>query len=165
MSFGMPNIFSKKLPLALLLTGSLALTACGNRQQIRGYIFDKELASAILAGVDNRQSVQSTLGTPTTSATFDNDTWYYISTTVRTRPVFWAEPQQHQVLAVHFNDKGVVDNINNYDLSHVVIVSPVSDKTPTKGRTLSFFAQIFGSVGRFGAQAPVGSGENRGPNG
>ena len=151
--------------MAILLAAGLAVSACGNGRAIRGYIFDAELADAILAGVDNRQSVQSTLGTPTVPATFSDDTWYYVSTTVRIRPVFWPDAKQHRVMAVRFNEQGVVENVDNYDLSNMLKVTPVSDKTPTKGRKLNLFQQIFGNVGRFSGQAPIGSGEGRGPNG
>lgn len=155
----------KLLSATLLVATSLTVAACGNGRAIRGYVFDTELADAILPGVDNRQSVQSTLGTPTVSATFNDDTWYYVSTVVRIRPVFWPDAKEHRVMAVNFNEQGVVENIENFDLSLMVQVNPVDDKTPTKGRKLNLFQQIFGNVGRFAGQAPVGSGDGRGPNG
>lgn len=156
----------KSKPVALCLMAGLALSACGNSRMVRGYIFDKELANAIQPGVDNRQSVESTLGSPTIRATFDDNTWYYISTTVRVRPVFWPDAQEHRVMAVAFNDRGVVADVTNYDLGDMRDVNPVDDKTPTKGRKMNFFQQIFGGVGRFSGSAPVGSqGGNRGPNG
>lgn len=155
----------KAITATLLIATSLTVAACGNGRAVRGYVFDRELADAILPGVDNRQSVQSTLGTPTISATFSDDTWYYVSTIVRVRPVFWPDPKNHRVMAVHFNDQGVVAQINNYDLSHMRDINMVDDKTPTKGRKLNLFQQIFGNVGRFSGQAPVGSGDGRGPNG
>jgi len=155
----------KSITAALLIAATLSVAACGNGRAVRGYVFDKELADAILPGVDNRQSVQSTLGTPSVSATFSDDTWYYVSTVVRIRPVFWPDAKIHRVMAVSFNEQGVVANIENYDMSNMVAINPVSDKTPTKGRKLNMFQQIFGNVGRFSGQAPVGSGESRGPNG
>lgn len=155
----------KSLSLLLCVAAGLATTACGNGRAIRGYVFDKELADAIMPGVDNRQSVQSTLGTPSVSATFSDSTWYYVSTTVRVRPVFWPDPKEHRVLAISFNDSGVVENVDNFDLSHMRVVEPVGDKTPTRGRDMGFFQQIFGNVGRFSGQAPVGSQGGTGPNG
>jgi len=155
----------KGISIALCLAAGLATTACGNGRAIRGYIFDKELAAAIMPGVDNRQSVKSTLGTPSVSADFTNDTWYYVSTTVRIRPVFWPDAKEHRVLAISFNDSGVVDNVDNYDLGDMRKINPVGDRTPTRGRELSLFQQIFGSVGRFSGQAPVGADSGRGPNG
>lgn len=155
----------KFVSLSLLLAASLATTACGNGRAVRGYIFDPELSNAILPGVDNRQSVRSTLGGPTITAGFDDATWYYISTTVRVRPVFWPDPKRHRVMAVRFDDSGIVANVDNYDMSHMVDIDPVDDKTPTRGRKLNLFQQIFGNVGRFSGQAPVGSNGTTGPNG
>lgn len=152
--------------VALCLVAGSALTACGDGRMVRGYVFDKELADAIQPGVDNRQSVEATLGTPTARATFDDQTWYYISTTVRIRPVFWPDAKEHRVLAIAFNDNGVVNDVNNFGLGDMRTISPVDDKTPTRGRKLNFFQQIFGGVGRFAGSAPVGaSGGGTGPNG
>lgn len=163
----MPSMLAKKILKYSLIAGTVLTTsACGNGRAMRGYVFDAELADAIQPGVDNRASVETTLGTPTMRATFDNKTWYYISTTVRIRPIFWPDAKAHRVLAVSFNDSGVVSDVNNLGLEDMREVDNVSDKTPTKGRKLNFFEQIFGSIGRFGGQGPVGSDNGgAGPNG
>lgn len=160
-----PVSSNTKIKMSLILAAGLALGACGDSREVRGYVFDPQLADAIQPGVDNRISVESTLGTPTVKATFDDSTWYYVSTQVRVRPVFWPDPKEHRVLVVGFNDRGVVSSVNNLGLEDMREIESVADKTPTKGRRLNFFEQIFGSVGRFSGQAPIGSGENRGPNG
>lgn len=162
--------FSSLLKLGLITSAALATTACGNSRAVRGYVFDKELADAIQPGVDNRLSVETTLGTPTMTASFDQSTWYYVSTTVRVRPVFWPDAKDHRVLVVAFNDRGVVSTVNNLGIDDMRDVTSVSDKTPTRGRKTSFFEQIFGSIGRFGGagpgqRGPQGGGTPRGPNG
>ncbi|WCL52987.1 outer membrane protein assembly factor BamE [Gimibacter soli] len=160
-------IFKTALPARLIAVATLAvgLGACSDTRMVRGYVFDKELAAAIQPGVDNRDSVTSTLGTPTLPGEFNDATWYYVSTTVRVRPVFWPDPKEHRVLAIRFNDAGVVEDITNYDLSHTRTITPVADKTPTRGRELNIFQQIFMNVGRFSGQAPVGAEGTVGPNG
>lgn len=160
-----PKSIRKFMPVTACLAIAVLTSACGTARATRGYIFDPELANALLPGVDNRQSVHSTLGTPTISGTFDDQTWYYVSTSVRIRPVFWPDPKEHRVMAIKFNESGVVQTIDNYDLSHMRIINPVDDKTPTKGRKLSFFQQIFGTIGRFSGQAPIGADSGTGPNG
>lgn len=162
--------FGSVIKLSLIATAALATSACGNSRAVRGYVFDKELADAIQPGVDNRLSVESTLGTPTMTGSFDQSTWYYVSTTVRVRPVFWPDAKDHRVLVVAFNDRGVVSTVNNLGLEDMREVSSVSDKTPTRGRKTNFFEQIFGSIGRFGGAGPgqqggQGGGTPRGPNG
>lgn len=160
---------SSILKLSLVAGTMFATTACGNSREIRGYVFDKELADAILPGVDNRDSVLTTLGNPTMRGTFDQTTWYYVSTKVRVRPVFWPDAKEHRVLIVGFNDRGIVDTVNNLDLSDMREVVTVKDKTATRGREQNFFEQIFGSIGRFGGAGPGrGQGQQgptRGPNG
>lgn len=157
--------FNTIIKTAVIVSAGLALSACGDGRALRGYVFDPELADAIQPGVDNRLSVESTLGTPTIRATFDDATWYYVSTQVRIRPVFWPDPKEHRVLVVGFNDRGVVASVNNLGLEDMQEVEAVGDKTPTKGRRLNLFEQVFGSIGRFSGQAPVGTTDNRGPNG
>lgn len=159
------SVLNVTIKASVIMVTGLALSACGDGRAVRGYVFDPELADAIQPGVDNRISVESTLGTPTIKATFDDSTWYYVSTQVRIRPVFWPDPKEHRVLVVGFNDRGVVSSVNNLGLEDMREIEAVADKTPTKGRRLNFFEQIFGSIGRFSGQAPTGSGENRGPNG
>lgn len=151
--------------VGLCLLAGVALSACGNGRMVRGYVFDKELADAIQPGVDNKQSVRSTLGTPTVAATFDDKTWYYVSTTVRVRPVFWPDAKEHRVMAIAFNDKGVVSDVQNFDMDAMRTIHPVDDKTPTYGRDVNLFQQIFGNIGRFSGSAPVGSTDAPGPNG
>ena len=159
------------LKAGVVVAAALATTACGNSRAVRGYVFDTELADAIQPGVDNRTSVESTLGTPTMTAAFDESTWYYVSTTVRVRPVFWPDPQQHRVLIVAFNDRGVVSSVNNLGLEDMQGIDAVADKTPTRGRKQNFFQAIFGAIGRFGGAAPnqqrgnQGGNRPRGPNG
>ncbi len=158
-----PNSVKKYTGLSFCIAASIAVSACGNARETRGYYFDTELADAIAPGVDNRQSVNSTLGSPTIPALFSDNTWYYVSSSMRVRPIFWPETTQHRVMAIHFNESGVVANVENFDLSDTQPVSPVGDKTPTKGRHLSFFQSVFGTVGTFSGQQ--GRGGNNGNNG
>lgn len=154
---------ASSLKFGILTAALLATTACGNTREVRGYVFDKQLADAILPGVDNRNSVLTTLGNPTMRGTFDDTTWYYVSTKVRVRPVFWPDAKEHRVLVVGFNDRGVVDQVNNLGLEDMRQVEAVQDKTKTRGRKQNFFQQIFGSIGRFGGAGPGQQGGNQGP--
>ena len=40
-----------------------------------------DMVSEIRPGIDNRSSVTAAMGSPTMTATFDEDTWYYVSQT------------------------------------------------------------------------------------
>ena len=156
---------ARTLKLSAIIAIGLSAAACSNSQMSRGYLFDPDLADNIAPGVDNRQSVETTLGTPSLRATFDDDTWYYVNTTVKRRSIFLPKPVKRRVMKVRFAENGTVAEVSNYDLSHARNIDPINDITPTRGRKLNFFQQLFMNVGRFSGSAPVGSQGGSGPNG
>ena len=140
-----------------------ALSACSNSRALRGYVFDPEISNQILQGVDNRDSVQASLGNPSLPSMFDQDTWYYVATQVRQRPVFWPDPKWHRVMAIKFAENGTVSSVTNYDISDRRRIFPVQEKTPTLGRDDNFFLQLFANVGQFGGVGGGQPGQRRGP--
>ena len=62
-----------------LMAGAMTMTGCTQVRGHQGYIADEELMSAVQAGIDNRQSVEASLGRPTFTGQFDDNTWYYLS--------------------------------------------------------------------------------------
>ena len=76
-----------KLCTAILL-GALALTAgCSTINEHRGYIVDETLMQAIQPGIDNKQSVEATLGRPSITSMFGTPTWYYVADTTAAEAV------------------------------------------------------------------------------
>jgi outer membrane protein assembly factor BamE (lipoprotein component of BamABCDE complex) len=147
---------------AKLLLGTLALStlisACTTERQVRGYIRNEANVKAVTAGLDNHSSVADILGNPSVKSTFDPNTWYYISARTQRKAFFAEEPTLQRILAIHFDDDGMVERVQNYSLSDAHNITPNKDKTPTRGRQLGFWEQIFGNVGRFAGQGPAGSG-------
>ncbi len=147
------------VPIAVCLM-ALAIGGCTTSKDIRGYIFDEDLASAITPGVDNRQSVQDTLGSPSTTSDFGPEVWYYISRNTKKRGFLNEHMTDQKILAIAFNDAGEVVTIRRYGKKDARRVPIRSEKTPVRGKTLGFFQQLFANIGRF---AP-GAGPN-GPGG
>ena len=65
------------LPLAV--TAGLLAAGCTPLRSHQGYIVDADLVNSIQPGVDNRQSVLATLGTPSFASQFNQGDWYYVS--------------------------------------------------------------------------------------
>ena len=88
------------------------------------------------------------LGSPSTTATFDTEVFYYISQK-RVRPVAFMEPRlvDQRVLAVYFDGEGRVANIANYGLQNGQLFDFISRTTPTGGRDASFLGQILTDTG------------------
>lgn len=141
-------------PRAALLVALAALPLLGGCGQLRGhqgFIFDQTLASQILPGVDNRQSVERTLGRPTFTGQFGDSEWYYFARDTRQLAFANPRPTAQQVMRVKFDKSGNVAAVDFTGLDQVAKIDPEGDKTPTLGRNRTFFQDLFGNIGAVGA--------------
>jgi outer membrane protein assembly factor BamE (lipoprotein component of BamABCDE complex) len=127
----------------------------------KGYVLDKELASAIQVGIDNKESVAKTLGRPTFTGQFDANDWYYVARDTRTVAFRNPSVTKQTVMIVRFDQKGNVAAVQKTGRELVMNVNPTGRKTPTLGRKRSFFEELFGNIGSVGA--PGLPGQNNGP--
>lgn len=140
------------LPLGgcLQKAGLTLPTSAGiNEEFQRGFIFDDELLGKIKPGMDV-QAVLTTLGTPSTTSTVGNRTFYYINQTVR-RTFQFQNPRvvDQRVIAVYFNKGFKVERIANWGLQDGVIFDFISRSTPTGGSEQSFLGNLFKGVTKF----------------
>ncbi len=152
----MPNImFSLPARRARLITLGLAVAlasgGCAQLKGRQGYVVDPLLTEAITAGVDNRESVEKTLGRPTFVGQFSNNEYYYVSRETRQLAFAKPRPVAQQVMRVRFDAAGNVVAVDRTGIELVSKISPEGDKTPTLGRERSFFEDIFGNIGAVGA--------------
>ena len=148
--------------LIVLALATAALPGCSRIQQNAGYRVDESLVSAIQPGVDNKASVEKTLGRPTFTSEFEGRDWYYVSR--NTGQIAFAPPKakEQSIIRITFDAKGNVSAVNRRGLEQTAHVSPVDDKTPTLGRHTSIFEDIFGNIGTVGAgAAPEGGSTGR----
>lgn len=117
----------------------------------QGFIIDQQLASGIKAGVDNKASVQGTLGRPSFAGQFDDKDWYYVSRETKQWAFRNPKPSAQQILHVRFDPAGNVSAVERKGLEQVASIHPVKDKTPTLGRHRSFFQELFGNIGQVGS--------------
>lgn len=148
--------------LAAACAGAALLGGCSSIgiREHRGYVLDKELASTVQVGVDNKESVTKTLGRPSFTGQFDANDWYYVARDQKTVPFKSSDVIDQTVLHIRFDQAGNVASVNQTGKELVVNINPVNDKTPTLGRDRSFFDEIFGNIGVFnqgalGQQGPT----------
>jgi outer membrane protein assembly factor BamE (lipoprotein component of BamABCDE complex) len=145
----MPMPRSPRLLLTISLAG-LAAGGCSAIREHRGYVVDPVLVAAVQPGVDNRESVQSTLGRPTFTGQFDQRDWYYVSRETKQLAFNSPRPTEQTVLHIRFNQAGTVEAVNRTGLELARAVDPSGDETPTLGSDRSFFEDIFGNIGAVG---------------
>lgn len=160
---GKSGYSAAKLALAAAVALPL-LAGCTSIKDRRGYIRDLALTDAITPGLDNRQSVEGTLGHPSFASQFGDPVWYYVTSTTEQRIFGQPQIEAHTVMKVAFDAAGNVTSVNTAGIDDVRDINPDGDKTPTLGRERSFLQDLFGNIGAVGA-AGAGGGPGGGPNG
>ncbi len=147
MGLGNKRIFGT----AALLTIALAASGCAKVKGFQGYISDPTLVDGVQAGIDNKASVEKTLGRPTFVGQFDTADWYYVSRQTRQYSFANPKPSEQTVLRIRFDGAGNVAAVDKAGVERVVAVNPENDKTPTLGKDRSFFEELFGNIGQVGS--------------
>jgi len=156
----------KPLGLVSMLVAISALSACNTSKTFgdltpgqtltQGYIIDQESLDQVPVG-SSREQVLLALGTPSTTATFDNEVFYYISQ-IRHRAVAFAKPTlvDQKVLAVYFGADGRVTKIANYGMKDGKVFDFISRTTPTGGKDQNFLMQVIKGAGNLAPSVPSG---------
>ncbi|MFT8244442.1 outer membrane protein assembly factor BamE [Roseomonas sp. BN140053] len=143
--------------------GLLALGACSIFEappELRGNRVDPDQVKQITPGVQTRQDVTALLGTPSATGTFDQDHWYYISATSRTRPGRVPGVENQRVVAIAFDQAGVVREVRELGENDARNIPVVERQTPVPGTDRTLLQALFGNIGRFN-----GAGAASGPEG
>ena len=151
---------SQIVSLATVIAALSLSSGCTRLKSHQGYIGDQVLLSSVQPGVDNKESVQASLGRPTFVGQFDQNDWYYYSRDAKQLAFSQPVAENQYVLKVRFDQAGNVASVSQTGKELISKNSPEGDKTPTLGRDTSFFEEIFGNIGAVGA----GGGQGATPN-
>jgi outer membrane protein assembly factor BamE (lipoprotein component of BamABCDE complex) len=138
--------------VGVVLAFATVLAACQTRIDSRGYVPALEDIERIKAGVQGREEVREILGTPSSASNFTDDRWYYISRKTSSTAFFEPKVLEQNVVVVEFDETGLVKDLHHLALADGQIIDPVTRKTPSPGRELSFLEQLIGNFGKFNAK-------------
>ena len=137
--------------VATAFVGAALLAGCAGTRDHRGSVIDTQLISAVEVGVDNKESVERTLGRPTFTGTFGENDWYYVSRDTSTFAFRNPRVTDQMVLHVRFDQAGNVAAVSRTGKELVANIDPVGDRTPTLGHKRTIFDEIFGNIGTVGS--------------
>jgi outer membrane protein assembly factor BamE (lipoprotein component of BamABCDE complex) len=136
----------------LFAVAAAALAACSIPVDQRGNLPQASALDQIKPGVTDKATVTRILGSPSSVAAFDTDTWYYISQKTKEVAFFKPELVDQEVVAVTFNGDGTVREVRRKGMDDRQLVAPNPNATPAPGREFSFVEQLIGNFGRFSSQ-------------
>jgi outer membrane protein assembly factor BamE (lipoprotein component of BamABCDE complex) len=111
-----------------------------------GYVVTPEALEQIPVG-SSKDQVLIALGSPSTTANYGNDVFYYISQT-RYRAVAFMPDKviDQRIVAVYFDKKNQVERVANYGLKDGKVFDFVKGTTPTAGADENFVQQVLSGV-------------------
>ncbi|MCG6883390.1 MAG: outer membrane protein assembly factor BamE [Silicimonas sp.] len=147
-------MIGKQLARPLALIAALTLfSGCGaaKLKDGYGYIPDDALLNEVKVGIDTKDTVGRILGPPGTEGIVDELGWYYVQSDYET--FLWREPVEvdRQVVAVSFNERGVVQNVERFGLERGRVVALSRRVTTSNTRGIGFLRQLFSNLGTFSA--------------
>ena len=129
---------------AILCAGFLA--SCAPTVQIHGYVPSAADVARIRPGFDDTGSVEEILGRPVSSGVLADSAWYYVQSTVENYTYHAPRVIDRTVLAINFDQRGVVRDIQRYGLQDGRVVNLTTRTTETGGRQLGILEQLFGNL-------------------
>ncbi|MDG1207912.1 MAG: outer membrane protein assembly factor BamE [Paracoccaceae bacterium] len=136
--------------LFLVAASALALSACEATYTNHG--FAPQIAQLEqLSSSDTRGSVLRQLGQPSATGTFNSENWYYQASRVENYAFYAPKIVDRKVVAIRFDQAGRVANVARYGIEEGQIIDLITRTTPTYGREITLLQQLFGNIGRVGA--------------
>lgn len=138
-------------PIAAI--AALSLASCTSSVSTHGHRLDAAALAQIEPGQSAQGDVIQLLGSPSSLATFDDRTWYYVSQRTERHSFYHNTVVSQDVVAIEFDEQGTVSRIDRHDLNGARDIDLVDRETPTAGNELSVLEQFLGNIGRFNPAA------------
>ena len=142
------------LALAILAAAAaVSVGGCTPTVAYSGFQAREDKPADVKVGVDTKSTVLARLGSPSITAAFDPNIWYYVSQT--SNKIAYKDPKvtSRDVVAIQFSADEKVATVKAYRLGSGYQVAYNKNSTPTRGRELSVIEQLLGNVGR-GSELP-----------
>ncbi len=134
----------------LPLLVALVLAACSPIMRYHGYApTDADLAQ-LAVGRDTRESVEAAIGRPGMGGVMEGSGWFYVQSDWRQRG--WRAPEEvdRQVVAISFDARDRVSNIERFGIERGEVVA-LSRRITDTGPRPSVLSQVLRVLGNFSA--------------
>jgi outer membrane protein assembly factor BamE (lipoprotein component of BamABCDE complex) len=141
--------------LIVLLIASSLVISCSPTVETRGFNAENVQFNQIKPGIHSKQQVRDILGSPSTTSSFDQNTWYYVSKKTATTSFFTPKVLDQQVTVITFDTRNIVSDIKTYKGEEAKHIKPVERKTETTGYETGVLREVFSNFGRMGSKKPT----------
>lgn len=133
--------------ICVALTCAMLLSACVAQYRNHGYLPNEDELQNVVVGIDTRDTVAESVGVPGTSGVLNNGNYYYIGSRVRHFGLLAPKTIEREIVAVEFDQNGVVSNISRYGLEDGRVVTLTRRVTKVGDGDIGFIRRLFGNIG------------------
>ena len=156
----LPRSRSLRLFSCAVIGAGLALSGCSVFKPSKiqhGSLVEADDYNKLKVGETSRSDVMDALGSPTGRATFDDNTWIYVSMTHVLAPISFPQVRKQDVVVLTFDQNGILRNLRSLHKNDARYVVMASGRTPTPGTKINIMQQILGNVGRYNPLSQMSS--------
>lgn len=138
--------------IALFVTASvfiISLEGCAPRVHQRGFDAACVDFDSIKVGVDTKDTVRQKIGSPSAAASFNSDSWYYVSQVTSQQSFLNMKIKDKKVIAIEFDKNNRVKAVHKDFSGCAKNVKPVERETKTLGDQDTVWKEIIGNFGNF----------------
>ena len=125
------------------------MSGCVAEVRNHGYVPVPEDLEGITVGRDTRSSVAEAVGTPSSSGVLNDSGYYYVATRVRHYGLLAPKVVNRELLAISFDRRGVVSNIERFGLEDGRAIPLERRVTDSSVRSQTFLRQLLGNLTNF----------------
>ena len=144
MDMAQQNAIGPRLLMAAMIALLMACTPSFTRH---GYVPESKDLDRITVGQDTRETVAALIGRPSTAGLLNDVGWFYVQSAWKQRGVAAPTEVDRQVVAITFDDKGTVANVERFGLEKGQVVALSRRITKDNVASAGFLRQLFGNIG------------------
>jgi len=137
---------------AAIVLVAVALSGCTSLSRNHGWAPTESDLAEIRVGRDTRDTVAKAIGAPGTAGLLADSGWYYVESRWEQFGPRAPKEVDRQVVAISFDRRGVVTNVERFGLADGQVVALSRRVTESNVQGSSFLRQLFGSFGQMTAE-------------
>jgi len=132
------------------------LASCSAIYRTHGHAPSDFELEDVIVGIDTQESLEGTIGRPGSTGVLQDSDWYYVQS--RWRHYGWKAPEEteREVVAIRFDEEGVVENVERFGLQDGRAVVLSRRVTDSNIRGIGFLRQLLGNIGNISAEQVFG---------
>lgn len=136
------------------------VVACSPIYRNHGYIPPEQDLAAIQVGASTQEDVALNVGRPSSTGLLAGAGWYYVGSRWKHYGLRAPEEISREVVAVSFDQRGVVSNVERFGLQDGNVVVLSRRVTTPNVQGLTMIKQLLGSLGRLNPGQMLGGGRS-----